>query len=92
MLAAARYGLTTVILPRRNEADLEEVAEAVRARMNFILVDTVDEVLEAALLRPGSVPQVEVKPLGAAVAATNKAAAKRAARKPGSGLPAQPAL
>ncbi len=92
VLAAARYGLTTVILPRRNEADLEEVAEAVRARMNFILVDTVDEVLEAALLRPGRVPLVGVKPLGAAVAATNKIAAKRAARKPGSGLPAQPAL
>ncbi|MFN8441981.1 MAG: endopeptidase La [Caldilineaceae bacterium] len=49
ILAAARYGLTTVILPRRNEADLDDVPETVRNDMKFILVDTVDEVLDAAL-------------------------------------------
>ena len=50
VLAAARYGLDTVILPRRNDSDLDELPEAVRKRMKFILVDTVDEVLAAALL------------------------------------------
>jgi ATP-dependent Lon protease len=49
MLAAARFGLTTVILPKRNEADLDDVPEAVRDGMKFILADTMDEVLEHAL-------------------------------------------
>jgi ATP-dependent Lon protease len=52
VLAAARFGLTTVILPKRNEADLDDVPEAVRKDLQFILVDTVDEVLEAALCQP----------------------------------------
>jgi ATP-dependent Lon protease len=49
MLAAARFGLDTVILPRRNEADLEDVPEAIRETVRFILVDTMDEVLAHAL-------------------------------------------
>ena len=49
VLAAHRAGLKTVILPRRSEADLEEIPEDVRKEMTFVLVDTVDEVLEAAL-------------------------------------------
>ncbi len=49
VLAADRAGITTVILPRKNEADLEDVPEEIRKRMGFVLVDTVDEVLEAAL-------------------------------------------
>ncbi len=49
VLAADRAGITTVILPRKNEADLEDVPEEIRKRMEFVLVDTVDEVLEAAL-------------------------------------------
>ena len=55
VLAAARYGLDTVILPRRNESDLDEVPEAVRNQMKFIFVDTVDQVLVAALLSPEEV-------------------------------------
>jgi ATP-dependent Lon protease len=49
LLAAHRSGLVTVILPRRNEADLEDLPEEVRSSMHFILVETMDEVLEAAL-------------------------------------------
>jgi ATP-dependent Lon protease len=52
ILAAARFGLKTVILPRHNEADLDDVPQTVREQMNFILVDTVDEVLAAALDEP----------------------------------------
>lgn len=52
VLAAARFGLTTVILPKRNDADLDDVPEVVRQEMTFILVDTVDEALDAALLPP----------------------------------------
>jgi len=49
VLAAHRAGLDTVILPKRNEADLEDVPEDVREQMKFVLVETVDEVLAAAL-------------------------------------------
>ena len=49
VLAAHRAGLDTVILPKRNEADLEEVPEDVRKELTFILVDRVDEVLAAVL-------------------------------------------
>ena len=50
VLAAARAGLGTIILPAANEADLEDLPENVRESMKFILVDTVDEVLAEALL------------------------------------------
>jgi ATP-dependent Lon protease len=49
VLAAHRFGLKTVILPKRNESDLEELPEEVRKDMKFIFVETVDEVLKAAL-------------------------------------------
>jgi ATP-dependent Lon protease len=49
VLAAKRAGIETVILPRRNEKDLEDVPEPVRRAMRFVFVDTVDEVLEHAL-------------------------------------------
>jgi ATP-dependent Lon protease len=49
VLAAHAAGLTDVILPERNRADLDEVPEEVRERMTFHPVMTVDEVLELAL-------------------------------------------
>ncbi|MFN3742249.1 MAG: endopeptidase La [Anaerolineales bacterium] len=49
VLAAHRNGLKTVILPRRNAPDLDEVPAEVRKDMHFIFVDTVDEVFQAAL-------------------------------------------
>ncbi len=49
VLAARRAGIKTVILPKRNEADLEELSEDLKKNMNFVFVDTVDEVLKAAL-------------------------------------------
>jgi len=49
VLAAKRAGLKTVILPRRNEPDLEDVPESVRESMNFVLADRVEDVLAAAL-------------------------------------------
>ncbi len=49
VLAAARFGIKTVILPKQNEADLDDVPEAVRSTMEFIPVDSVDEVFDAAL-------------------------------------------
>lgn len=49
VLAAHRHGMTRVILPRRNELDLDEVPAEVRDALEFVLVDHLDEVLEAAL-------------------------------------------
>jgi ATP-dependent Lon protease len=49
VLAAHRAGLKEVILPARNEADLDDVPEKVREEMTFHLVDQVDKVLELAL-------------------------------------------
>ena len=49
VLAAHRAGLTTVVLPARNGPDLEDVPEAVRQVMTFVLAAHVDEVLDAAL-------------------------------------------
>ena len=49
VLGAHRAGIKTVILPTRNEKDLEDVPEAVRTSMRFVFVDTVDQALEHAL-------------------------------------------
>ena len=64
VLAAHRAGLKTVILPKRNEKDLDDIPAEVKKEMKFILVDTVDEALDAALSdhrgRPGK-PKGEKK-------------------------------
>jgi ATP-dependent Lon protease len=49
-LAAHRAGIRHVILPRRNEADLEEVPAEIRRDLQLHLVTRIDEVLELALL------------------------------------------
>jgi ATP-dependent Lon protease len=52
VLAAHRMGLKEVILPRRNEKDLDDVPESVRNAMTFHLAARVEEVLEFALEKP----------------------------------------
>jgi ATP-dependent Lon protease len=49
VLAAHRFGLKTVILPKDNEPDIEDIPEEIRKTMKFIPVETVDQVLENAL-------------------------------------------
>jgi len=49
-LSAHRAGLSTVILPKDNEKDLDDIPESVRNDLNFILVSHVDEVLRHSLL------------------------------------------
>ena len=60
VLAARRAGVTTVILPKRNEKDLEDVPANVRAELQFHFVETIDEVLDIAL-EPAAIP-VDAKP------------------------------
>lgn len=56
-MAALRHGVRTVIIPKDNERDLDEIDQTVRRQLNFISAQTVDTVLEAALNR-----QVELRP------------------------------
>ena len=50
-MAALRHGVQTVIIPKANERDLQEIDQTVRKSLNFIMAETVDTVLEAALNR-----------------------------------------
>ena len=50
VLGAHRAGITTIILPKENEADLEDIPEDVRNRLHFHCVSTLDEVFDIALL------------------------------------------
>ncbi|MCK6683064.1 MAG: endopeptidase La [Thermoanaerobaculia bacterium] len=52
VLAARRAGIKTVILPRENERDLEEIPEELRRDLDFKFVHTVDEVLLSAFAAP----------------------------------------
>ncbi len=59
VLAAHRAGLRTIILPKQNEADLDDLPEEVHQSIKFIPVDTVEEVLKNAL---ETVPTAEQVP------------------------------
>ena len=52
MLAALRGGLTTVLIPKENEKDLEEIPDNVKKELKIVPVTTVDEVLAMALVNP----------------------------------------
>ncbi|MFC2055876.1 S16 family serine protease, partial [Chloroflexota bacterium] len=60
VLAAHRSGLKTVILPKRNEADLEDIPEEVRQDLQFVYTETIEDVLTAAL-EPDSKLDVETE-------------------------------
>jgi ATP-dependent Lon protease len=48
-LAAQRAGINRLVIPRRNEPDIEDIPEHLRKHMEFVVVDSIDEVLDAAL-------------------------------------------
>ena len=50
-MAALRHGISTVIIPKDNERDLEEIDQTVRAALNFVMASHIDTVLETALNR-----------------------------------------
>jgi ATP-dependent Lon protease len=51
-LAAQRLGIRTVIAPRENEADVDEIPEHLRSKLAFRFVEEIGEVLEIALESP----------------------------------------
>jgi ATP-dependent Lon protease len=56
VLAARRAGIRRAILPRENQKDLRELPDNVRAEMEFVFADRVEEVLTAAI--PGLAPRL----------------------------------
>ena len=54
-LAAQRAGVKRVLAPARNADDLEDIPEALRSDLDFVWVDEIEDVFEAALVngRPG---------------------------------------
>ena len=60
VLAANRAGIRTVILPNRNERDLEDLPAELRREMEFVLVESAEEVLARALeSRPAATDKQE---------------------------------
>nr|WP_242847919.1 endopeptidase La [Inediibacterium massiliense] len=51
VLAANRAGITKILLPIDNEKDIEEIPEQVRKKLEFVLIENMDQVLEHALVR-----------------------------------------
>lgn len=57
VLAAHRAGVSTIILPRKNEKDLSEIPAKIRKQLRVKLVETMDDVLPIALTKPVGVKQ-----------------------------------
>jgi ATP-dependent Lon protease len=57
VVAAARAGIKTVLLPARNRRDLEDIPDEVRQQLNFVWLETVDEAVAAAIARPAAEDQ-----------------------------------
>ncbi len=51
MLAAHRAGIRKVLLPKENEPDIQEIPEAVRDEMEFVLLRTVNDALKQVLVK-----------------------------------------
>jgi ATP-dependent Lon protease len=52
LLAAHRAGITTVLIPKKNEKDLVEISKKVRTSLNIISINSMDEIIDLVLLPP----------------------------------------
>jgi len=77
-MAALRAGISTVLLPRDNAKDLDEMHEAIRGRLEFRFVARMDEVLAEVLLPKGRTTLPAARPPA-------RPAPRRAARPAGRG-------
>ena len=58
-MAALRHGIRTVIIPKDNERDLEQIDQTVRNSLNFVTAQSIDSVLRAALnIKPEPIPTI----------------------------------
>ena len=51
VLAAYREGIRTIILPKENERDIDDIPEQVKEKMKFVPVENMDQVLDCALVK-----------------------------------------
>jgi len=63
VLAAHRNGLTTIILPKRNEQDIDDVPDEIRQSMKFIFAESVEDVINAALEKPKPIKKQAKEPI-----------------------------
>jgi ATP-dependent Lon protease len=77
-LAAHRAGVTTFILPKRNEADLDDLPTELRNELRLVLVDTIDEALEVALPDEFQIHRASAADAGRASDQTDRIAAPAA--------------
>lgn len=79
-LAAKRMGIKTIVIPRRNRKDLEDLPPYVKQGMNFVLADIMDDVLKTTLLkkpvRAKSGAEAKTKEKSSAAPAKKQAAVK----------------
>jgi ATP-dependent Lon protease len=61
VLGAHRAGITNIVLPKANEADIEDIPEEVRDQLTFHCVETLDEVFQVALLPANAESEAEVE-------------------------------
>lgn len=73
-MAALRNGIGTVLIPKDNVRDLEEIDQTVRAALQFVPVETVDQVFAAALtgMETVSVREETAEPVAAFAPAREK--------------------
>jgi ATP-dependent Lon protease len=87
LLAAARGGITTVVIPVDNKKDLTEIPDNIKGNLDIRPVKWIDEVLEIALASQPT-PLAPPAPAAAEPAKANKTATRRAAKRGGKGVPA----
>lgn len=59
VLAALRAGIKTVMLPEKNQKDLDDIPKDAREKLNFVWLKTVDDALKVALKKAPSPPKKE---------------------------------
>jgi ATP-dependent Lon protease len=87
LLAAARGGISTVVIPVDNKKDLTEIPDNIKGNLDIRPVKWIDEVLEIALASQPT-PLAPPAPAAAEPAKANKTATRRAAKRGGKGVPA----
>lgn len=80
VLAAHRNGLRTVILPQRNKQDIDDVPDEIKKAMKFVFVESMDDVLGAALEANHKAPRSTAKPKKKAAQRKTKANGKSTSR------------
>jgi len=87
LLAAARGGITTVVIPVDNQKDLTEIPDNIKGNLEIKPVKWIDEVLSIALASQPA-PLATPTPVSAEPPKGNKTAARRSTKRGGKGVPA----